>query len=525
MRRFFYIFSVVFFAAMAIGSIWWTPAWYFLIFWLPYVAIGIYDCFFAHKLVLRTYPVIGHLRYLFEFIRPEIQQYFIATNQSGRPFNREQRELIYQRAEGKSDRIPFGTQQDIVDVGYESALHSLSPKKMQSDCQRVVIGGEQCKKPYSASRFNVSAMSFGALSDRAIRSLNRGAKIGNFYHNTGEGGLSKYHLQEGGDLVWQIASAYFGCRTKDGRFCDATFEKKVKANPQIRMIEIKLSQGAKPGLGGLLPGSKVNAEIAEARDVAIGETCESPASHPEFDTPKGLLHFVQRLRDLSDGLPVGFKLCIGKRSEFMSICKAMLETGILPDFITVDGAEGGTGASPVEFTDNIGTPINEGLVFVNSCLNGVNLRDKIRIIASGKVVSGFDLITKFALGADACNSARGMLFSLGCIQARRCNTNTCPTGITTQDPARKIALNVDERAPMVASFHDKTIESMLDIGGAMGITHVDQLSPDMIMRRGANEISVSYSELYQCLQPGALLGGEIHPKYAASWARASAEAF
>jgi glutamate synthase domain-containing protein 2 len=524
MKKAFYWGALVLLIVILLLGLHTRHALYLLIPWGAFLLLGLYDVFFSKHLVTRTYPVIGHLRYILESIRPEIQQYFIATNQSGRPYNREQRTLVYDRARGENDRLPFGTQQDITAVGYESTMHSLAPKKVPESCGRILLGGEHCKLPYDASRLNISAMSFGALSDRAVRSLNLGAKIGNFMHNTGEGGLSKYHLQEGGTLCWQIASAYFGCRTEDDRFDPEQFKIKA-ALPQVKVIEIKLSQGAKPGLGGLLPGAKVTAEIAEARGVPVGKTCHSPAAHTEFSTPTGLLEFMQRLRELSGGKPVGFKLCIGKRSEFMGICKAMLNTGILPDFITVDGAEGGTGASQIEFSDNIGTPINEGLVFVNSCLIGVGLRDKIRIIASGKVASGFDLITKISLGADMCNAARAMLFSLGCIQATRCHTNTCPTGITTQDPTRKKSVHVHERGPMVASFHEKTIASFLDIAGAMGLEHVDDLSPGLIMRRGANELSVPYSELYHYLKVGELLGDEVHPKYASDWALASADHF
>jgi len=503
----------------------WHPFQWVLLIAAPYVLIGVYDLYFSSSNVLRNYPVIGHLRYALEFISPEIRQYFIETNRSGRPFDREQRQLVDRRSRGMPDFQPFGTQLDITEVGYNSARHSLAPKSVAQAEARVSVGGAHCKQPYSASRLNVSAMSFGALSPNAIEALNAGANIGGFAHNTGEGGLSKYHLAGGGDIFWQIGTGYFGCRTKDGKFDPAQFKERSR-HDAVKMIEIKLSQGAKPSHGGVLPAAKVNREIADARGVPIGEDCFSPPGHSTFSTPHGLLDYVAELRELCGGKPVGFKLCIGRRSEFMGICKAMAESDILPDFITVDGAEGGTGAAPLEFSDRLGMTVNEGLIFVENCLVGIDKRDKIKVIASGKVASGFDLVHKIALGADMCNAARTMLFAIGCIQAVRCNTNTCPSGVATQDPHRMKAVVVDERKHNVADYHRINIESFLDLVGAMGLTSPDQLTPNHIYRRIANETEKTYGQLYRFLEPGHLLRAKkIDENYAEDWAMAKADAF
>jgi len=464
MRRLFFYTSFASLLLVFLLQFIWPPAPYILIIVIPYILLGIYDAFISTHNVLRLYPVVGHFRYMFEFIRPEIQQYFVATNLSGRPYNRELRSLVYQRSKNVVDTLPFGTQHDITKVGYELAHHSLSPKEVPEDAARIQIGGPDCRQPYNSSRLNISAMSFGALSSTAVTAMNRGAKLGGFAQDTGEGGLSKYHLQ-GGDVIWEIGTAYFGCRTLDGNFDEDKFKKKANQDV-VKMIEIKLSQGAKPSHGGILPAAKITKEIAEIRGIGLDKDCVSPPAHTAFDNPKGLLEFVKRLRELTNGKPIGFKLCIGKRKEFMGICKAMLETGITPDFITVDGAEGGTGAAPVEYTNRLGVPINEALVFVHSCLVGIKLRDKIRIIASGKVTTGFDMVTKIALGADLCNAARPFMFSVGCIQALRCNENTCPTGVTTQDPSRIKAIDVEEKSPRVANYHRNTIKSFLDLTGA-----------------------------------------------------------
>lgn len=488
------------------------------------IAVGIYDFLQPKHTILRNFPVIGHFRYILEFIRPEIHQYFIADNLNERPFNRETRSLVYQRAKGIRDTIPFGTQGSVDTPGFESIRHSLSPTVISEQESRIIIGGPDCKQPYLASRLNISAMSYGALSKAAIRALNKGAQIGNFAHNTGEGGLTPYHLSGGGDIVMQLGTAYFGCRSKEGNLCEEKFIEKSHLD-QVKMIEIKLSQGAKPSHGGLLPGAKVNAEIAEIRGIEIGKDCLSPPSHTEFSTPIELCQFIGRLRKLSDGKPVGFKLCIGLRSEFLGICKAMLETGIYPDFITIDGAEGGTGAAPVEFSNYVGEFINDALVFVNNALIGVNLRDKIRVIASGKVTNGFQMLTKLSLGADLCNSARGMMFALGCIQSLQCNANTCPTGVTTQNALLMRGLEVKDKSVRVANFHKNTIESFLELAGAVGVNHLNDLSPSHIYHRINFAECITYAKLYEQLTPGALLGDKIPESYAEHWQMARADKF
>ncbi|WP_171132797.1 MULTISPECIES: FMN-binding glutamate synthase family protein [unclassified Ruegeria] len=498
----------------------WAPILWLLVLILPYVVIGAYDILTTKHNVLNNYPVLGHFRYMLEFVSPEIRQYFVETNESGRPFNRIVRGLVYARAKGQVDTQAFGTQYDILDVGYHRANHSLAPKHVDESEERVLLGGPQCDKPYNASRLNVSAMSFGALSANAIKALNGGAKDGGFAHNTGEGGLSPHHLAEGGDIIWQIGTGYFGCRTPEGGFDKDKFAEKAQKDV-VKAIEIKLSQGAKPSHGGVLPAAKVDEEIAEIRGVPMHQDVISPPIHSAFDGPTGLMEFVQHLREMSGGKPVGFKLCIGKPSEFMAICKAMLDTGILPDFITVDGAEGGTGAAPVEFTNRLGMPLNEGLVFVNNCLRGIGVRDKVRIICSGKVATGFDMVEKFALGADMCNSARAMMFAIGCIQALHCNTNRCPSGVATQDPIRGQAVNVPQKRQRVQRYHDATLESFREILGAMGKATVDELHPSDIRRRMADEGEQSYAEMYELLEDGALLNGDVSATYAAAWEQAS----
>jgi len=502
----------------------WAPAFWLLVIVIPYTLIGAYDLTTRRHNVLNNYPVLGHIRYMLEFISPEIRQYFVETNESGRPFNRTTRALIYSRAKGQQDTQAFGTQHDLTEVGYHRTNHSLSPKVVDVSEERVLLGGPQCNKPYNASRLNVSAMSYGALSYTAIRALNGGAKDGDFAQNTGEGGLSPHHLAEGGDIFWQIGTGYFGCRTFDGNFDKEKFAENAKKDV-VKAIEIKLSQGAKPSHGGMLPAAKVDDEIARIRGVEAHKDVISPAAHSAFDSPEGLMRFVQLLRETSGGKPVGFKLCIGNHSEFMGICKAMLETGILPDFITVDGAEGGTGAAPVEYSNRLGVPLNEALIFVNNCLRGIDVRDKVRVICSGKVASGYDMVEKFALGADMCNSARAMLFSVGCIQALHCNTNRCPSGVATQDPARARSINVPQKRIRVHRYHDATLESFREMLGAMGRNRVSDLKPADILRRTADERERSYDELYTFLPDCALLGGEIPAEFAADWSRASANQF
>lgn len=524
-RQYYLILSALGIASLIIIPQYWsTYAWTALII-IPYIVIGFYDLFVSRSNVLRNYPVIGHLRYGLEFISPEIRQYFVETEHSGRPFNREQRVLVYRRSEGRPDFQPFGTQFDVATVGYETAAHSLNPKEVPEEEGRTVVGGPECKKPYNASRLNISAMSFGALSPNAIEALNSGAKLGHFAHNTGEGGLSRYHLAGGGDIFWQIGTGYFGCRAKDGHFDPAQFAERAQTDA-VKMIEIKLSQGAKPSHGGVLPGAKVDKEIAEVRGVPVGRDCISPPTHSTFYNPQGLLEFVVQLRELCGGKPVGFKLCIGRKSEFMGICKAMVKTGITPDFITVDGSEGGTGAAPLEFSDRLGMTANEGLIFVHNCLVGINKRDKIKLISSGKVVNGFDMVQKISLGADMCNAARTMLFAIGCIQAVRCNTNTCPSGVATQDWRRMRAVVVNERKYNVANFHRENIRSFLDLVGAMGLSSPDELTPFHIHRRIANETEKTYGELYQYLEPGELIDASgSNNSFTKAWAAGRADAF
>ncbi|WP_209597239.1 FMN-binding glutamate synthase family protein [Ruegeria sp. HKCCSP351] len=523
-RRIFFFLSCVCLPLVLILGFFWSPAHWLLLILVPYAIIGLYDVLTTKHNVLNNYPVLGHFRYMLEFVSPEIRQYFVETNESGRPFNRIVRGLVYSRAKGQVDTQAFGTQYDITETGYHRANHSLAPKHVDKSEERVMLGGPQCTQPYSASRLNVSAMSFGALSANAIRALNGGAKDGGFAHNTGEGGLSPHHLAEGGDIIWQIGTGYFGCRTPAGGFDMDKFAEKA-GKDVVKAIEIKLSQGAKPAHGGVLPAAKVDAEIAEIRGVPEHQDVISPPTHSAFDGPTGLMHFVQHLREMSGGKPVGFKLCIGKPSEFMAICKAMLETGILPDFITIDGAEGGTGAAPVEFTNRLGMPLNEALILVSNCLRGVGVRDKIRIICSGKVATGYDMVEKLALGADMCNSARAMMFAVGCIQALHCNTNRCPSGVATQDPIRGRAVNVPQKRQRVHRYHDATLESFRELLGAMGKEKASELHPRDILRRTADEHERTYAELYTYLEDGAFLKDDIPEEFADDWKRASVAHF
>jgi glutamate synthase domain-containing protein 2 len=490
-----------------------------------YVIVVIYDLRFSPHPLNRLYPVAAYMRYALELIRPEIRQYFIAGDTEELPFNREQRDLVYRRAKGLDDTQPFGTEHEITATGWLGAAHSIAPSVVREETKRILIGGEQCSQPYSAARLNCSAMSFGALSANAIMAINKGAKLGNFYHNTGEGGFSPYHRQ-GGDIVWQIGTGYFGCRTSDGGFNPEAFQKSASLD-QVKMVEIKISQGAKPSHGGVLPAAKVSEEIARIRLVNMGEDVISPPAHREFNTPKGLLDFVVKLRELSGGKPVGFKLCIGRKYEFLAICKAMLETGITPDFITVDGAEGGTGAAPVEFTNRLGLPCLEGTSFVHNCLLGTGLRDKIRVISSGKTATGFDIVTKLAVGADAVNAARTMMLSLGCIQSQSCNTNKCPTGIATQDPVRGKALDVEIRHKRVAGFQQRTLHSAFEMLGAMGLDDPDDLFPHLIWRRSADGVNQHFDDVFPLLAANVLLGDEetIPQSWMQDWQLASAESF
>lgn len=494
-----------------------------VLMFLGYAILGFWEMHNAPNNLRRNYPVLANIRYLLEYIRPEIQQYFIASNTSERPFNREQRDIIYRRSKGLNDTLPFGTQRDILEQGFRSLYHSIKATTVKKEYGRITIGGPQCSKPYSSSRLNISGLSFGALSANAIAALNKGAALGGFSHNTGEGSISEYHLLHGGDLIWQIGTGYFGCRTPDGRFDESAFSEKA-ALEQVRMIEIKISQGAKPSHGGVLPGAKVTEEIARIRTVEVGKTVASPACHPEFATPMELMEFIKRLRDLSGGKPIGFKLCLGRKSEFMAMVKAMLKSGIYPDFITVDGAEGGTGAAPVEFSNRLGTPCLEATFFVNQVLIGAGIRDKIRIISAGKTATGYDLLEKIAVGADVVNAARSMMMALGCVQAQSCNTNHCPTGIATTHPQRGRAIDVDAKSIRVRNFHQNTMHAFLDLCGAMGYDNPDQLQPcDIVCRYDAGYRL--FDEIHSTLRPGELLESELPPDFQKDWEKASAEHF
>lgn len=494
-----------------------------LLFCATWTLVGGYELKFGVSNLRRNYPVLANIRYAFEFIRPEIQQYFIANNTEERPFSRERRNLVYRRAKGADDTLPFGTEHDILAEGYRSSLHSIKAAQVADEFMRVTFGGSACLKPYSASRLNISALSFGALSSTAITALNKGARLGNFAHNTGEGGLSDYHLQSGGDIIWQIGTGYFGCRHPDGSFNAEAFH--VRATQDvIKMIEIKISQGAKPSHGGILPAAKVTAEIARIRLVEVGKTVLSPAVHPEFSTPIGLLQFVQRLRDLSGGKPTGFKLCLGRKQEFLAIVKAMLETHILPDFITIDGSEGGTGAAPVEFANRLGTPCLEATYYIHQMLRGAGLRNSIKLISAGQTATGFDILDKICVGADTINSGRAMMLALGCVQAKACNTNRCPSGVATQDPYRSRAIDVEEKAVRVYNYHRGTVHAFKELCGAMGYDNPADLKPADLFSRC--ELGLQhFDEIYHPLLDRQLLSNEIPGFYAEDWHKASSATF
>ncbi|MEU5310872.1 FMN-binding glutamate synthase family protein [Streptomyces sp. NPDC021562] len=485
--------------------------------------LGAWDLLQHRHSVLRNYPVLGHARFLMERIRPELQQYFIERNYDGRPFDRDVRSIVYERAKGTDAEEPYGTERDVYQTGYEFLVPSMAPRAVPKEQPRVRIGGPDCARPYDMALLNVSAMSFGSLSANAVLALNGGAAAGGFAQDTGEGGLSEYHLRPGGDLVWEIGTGYFGCRTPEGDFDPAEFSDKA-AHDHVKCVSLKLSQGAKPGIGGVLPGAKVNAEIARVRDVPEGQTVVSPPYHRVFSTPRELVRFIARMRELSGGKPAGFKLCVGSRRQFLAVCKAMLEEGTAPDFIVVDGAEGGTGAAPLEFADHVGTPLTEGLLTVHNALVGTGLRDRIRIGASGKIATGTDLVKRMVQGADYGNAARAMMFAVGCIQAQRCHTNTCPTGVTTQDPRRARALHVPDKTARVQRFQEATVASALQIMASMGVTDPAQLRPHMLRRRVDPFTERSYEELYEWLRPGQLLA-EPPASWAADWNAADPDHF
>lgn len=509
--------------SLALGPLWWA-------FWVAaglfgaVAAVGLYDVLQTRHSILRSYPIAAHIRFFLEKIRPEIRQYFFEDEASGTPFARKKRSIVYQRAKDQLDKVPFGTQLDVYETRYEWLNHSIAATVPASEPFRVEIGGPDCEKPYSASVFNISGMSFGALSAKAIQALNKGAKLGNFAQDTGEGGLSPHHRLFGGDVVLQIGSGYFGCRDEDGYYSPSKFAE-IAGLDQVKMIEIKISQGAKPGHGGVLPGPKVSKEIAQTRGVPVGEDCVSPAGHSAFGTPLELVRFIAELRRLSGGKPVGFKICIGHPWEFLGIGKAMLETGIMPDFIVVDGAEGGTGAAPLEFIDHIGMPMRDGLSFVHNALVGMDLRQHIRLGAAGKITSAFDMARVMALGADWCNAARGFMFALGCIQAQACHTDRCPTGVATQDRTRQRALVVKHKAERVFGFHRATLKALAELVAAVGVNHPSQLAPHHISRRVSGDRIETYDAIYPPLATGALITGTADHRFVNGWRMASAETF
>lgn len=499
---------------------------FLLLIFIPLILMGLYDMYQSKKTIRRNFPLLGRMRYLLESIGPEMRQYFIETDLDGKPFNRLQRSLVYQRSKKEADSMPFGTQLDVYKDGYEWINHSIRAISFTNvdENPRVRIGSSQCEKPYEASLFNISAMSFGSLSKNAILALNNGAKQGEFYHNTGEGGLSPYHLQ-GGDVVWNIGTGYFSCRTEDGKFNYDEFTKRATLD-NVKMIEIKFSQGAKPGHGGILPKEKVTDEIAAIRLVSKGNDIVSPPTHSAFTTPSELMDFVKLLRKGSGGKPIGMKICIGNKSEFLSICKAMVATQTYLDFITVDGGEGGTGAAPQEYSDHVGMPLRDALAFVYDALNGFGIKDQIKIIASGKVVSGFDIIRNLSLGADLCNSARGMMFALGCIQALECHANTCPTGVATQDPNLMKGLVPEEKSVRVARFQKETVKSAMDLMASAGIDHPDKVDRSVVSTRVNLGKTQTFEETYPEIKTGSLLDGSTVPnELFKAWKRATVEKF
>jgi glutamate synthase domain-containing protein 2 len=505
--------------SLAVNPWWWLAA-------APLVALGLnglFDLIQRSHSILRNYPVSGHMRFLLESIRPEIQQYFVERDTDGTPYDLQARSLVYRRAKATEAEEPFGTERNVYAHGYEHFVHAMCPLPTPEQPPRARIGGPDCRHPYDMALLNVSAMSFGSLSSNAILALNTGAKRGGFAHDTGEGGLSEYHLRPGGDLIWELGTGYFGCRTADGDFDPAQFADKA-AHPSVRCVSLKLSQGAKPGLGGVLPGPKVNAEVAAARGVPLGKTVISPPAHRVFSTPVELIEFLARMRELCDAKPVGFKLCVGSRRDVLAVCKAMLEVGSTPDFIVVDGAEGGTGAAPLEFLDHVGTPLTEGLITMHNALVGVGLRDRIKLGASGKVSNGSDIVKRMVQGADYTNAARAMMFAVGCIQAQTCHTNTCPVGVATQDARRVRALDVPDKAERVHRFQQATVRSATQIMASLGVHDPTQLHPGLLCRRIAPTEVRSYAELYQWLSPGQLLA-EPPSEWADDWKAASASRF
>lgn len=524
MRYSFYAFTVLVALFNTYFAIFAPKGLYNLIITLPLIILGIRDIFQPRHAIKKNFPIVGHFRYLFEKIRPEINQYFIENNTDGKPFSREQRSIVYQRSKNVLDTIPFGTQHDLYKSGHEFVTHSLTPTHVDPQKLIVKIGNDQCSKPYYASLLNISAMSYGSLSKNAVRALNGGAKLGKFAHNTGEGGISPYHLENGGDLIWQIGTGYFGCRNSDGTFNEKLFETNALKDA-VKMIEIKLSQGAKPGHGGILPAKKVSQEVADIRGVPVAKDVLSPPGHSAFSNPLEMMDFIAKVRKLSQGKPIGLKMSLGHRYEFMSMVKAMKEKDIYPDYIVIDGSEGGTGAAPLEFTNNIGTPGTEALNYVHNVLIGFGIRDKIRLGATGKITSGFDVVKLLCLGADFTYAARSMMLALGCIQALRCNANNCPTGVATQDKMLNDGLHVPSKIMRVKNFHDQTIQSVAEIMGAMGVNELDQLDAHHIYRRDYDGKLKSYGSVFPELRHNQFLENDFPGDYNYDFDHSSADSF
>lgn len=526
MRKWFVILSIV----SAAGIIFWSYFWIDTLFLFaivgPLIVMGIRDMTQKKQSLRRNFPVVGRLRYVFEDLRPKIQQYFVESDTDGAPINRIDRSVIYQRAKKQIDTTPFGTQLNVYAEGYEWMNHSIVPADFHTvdHHPRVLVGNKDCKQPYSASVLNISAMSFGSLSSNAVESLNAGAKIGNFAHNTGEGGISPHHTKYEGDLIWQVGTGYFGARDENGNFSPEVYKQNA-LRPTVKMIELKLSQGAKPGHGGILPAKKNTPEIAAIRSVKPGTTVFSPPYHSAFKTPREMILFIHQMRELSGGKPVGFKLCIGRKSEFISICKAMVDLKIYPDFITVDGGEGGTGAAPPEFSNSVGMPLLDGLAFVDNMLKGFDIRQHIKIIASGKIMTGFALLRAIALGADMGSCARAMMMALGCIQALECNKNTCPTGVATQDKTLMKGLNIEDKKVRVANYHKNTVESFVELMAASGISDSRKLNRHQVNRRVFMNAVKTLEEIYPSIPVGSMLNGQMPEQYKMSYQSASADEF
>lgn len=527
MRKIFIISSIVVSALILVWAYFWINALFSFVIVAPLIYMGVVDMTQNRQAIRKNFPLLGRLRYVFEDMRPKIQQYFVESDTDGTPLNRNERSVIYQRAKKQIDTIPFGTQLNVYAEGYEWMIHSvnaLDHNKLDHN-PRVRVGNKDCKQPYDASILNVSAMSFGSLSPNAIEALNSGAKAGGFAHNTGEGGISPYHLKHGGDLIWQIGTGYFGARDTNGNFSPEAFTKNA-TRPQVKMIEIKLSQGAKPGHGGILPAKKNTPEIAAIRGVQAGTTVFSPPFHSAFNTPIGLIQFVKQLRDLSGGKPIGFKLCIGRKSEFLAICKAMVQLNTYPDFITIDGGEGGTGAAPPEFSNFVGMPLLDALAFADDALRGFGIREHIKLDCSGKILTGFHIVRAMALGADFCNSARAMMLALGCIQALECNKNTCPTGVATQDPYFMKGLDINDKGARVTNYHHNTVASFVELLSCSGLDHPEKINRSHVYRRVFMNMVKTYEEIYPPLPDGCLLeGGDAPIEFESYMNKASAEAF